>query len=370
MSQSRETQEQLSPLKRAILELREMRGKLEETDRRQREPIAIVGIGLRLPGGARDESSLWQILADGVDTISEIPSDRWDLETYYDLDPDKPGKMNTRHGAFIRGVDLFDAEFFGISPREAVSMDPQHRLLMETAWEALENGAICPARLAGSQTGVFVGCSNSDYWRLVYADEERIDAYAALGNAFSVAAGRLSYFLGLHGPSMTVDTACSASLVAVHLACQSLHSGECTLALAAGVNLILSPEVNINLSKSRMLAPDGHCKTFDASADGYVRGEGCGVVALKTLSAAQADGNRILAVIRASAVNQDGRSGGLTAPQGCSGTVSFQVTDFAGRNAGRCECRANHRFLCRSIAHRSLFFPIRDDIFQAGSIPG
>ena len=316
MSWSRETQEQLSPLKRAILELREMRAKLEETDRRQREPIAIVGIGLRLPGGARDESSLWQVLADGVDTISEIPSDRWDLDAYYDLDPDKPGKMNTRHGAFIRGVDLFDAEFFGVSPREAVTMDPQHRLLMEIAWEALENAAICPARLAGSQTGVFVGCSNSDYWRLVYADEERIDAYAALGNAFSVAAGRLSYFLGLHGPSMAVDTACSASLVAVHLACQSLRSGECTLALAAGVNLILSPEVNINLSKSRMLAPDGHCKTFDASADGYVRGEGCGVVALKTLSAAQADGNRILAVIRGSAVNQDGRSGGLTAPNG------------------------------------------------------
>ena len=316
MSQDRDTQEQLSPLKRAILELREMRAKLDEMERHRREPIAIVGLGLRLPGEARDESSLWQMLADGVDTVSEVPRDRWDLDAYYDLDPDKPGKMNTRFGAFLRGVDLFDAEFFGISPREAISMDPQHRLLMETVWEALENAAICPARLAGTQTGVFIGCSNSDYWRMVYADEERIDAYSALGNAFSVAAGRLSYFLGVHGPCLAVDTACSASLVAVHLACQSLRSGECTLALAAGVNLILSPEASINFSKSRMLAPDGHCKTFDERADGYVRGEGCGVVALKTLSAAQADGNRILAVIRGSAVNQDGRSGGLTAPNG------------------------------------------------------
>jgi acyl transferase domain-containing protein/SAM-dependent methyltransferase len=316
MSQGQETPQQLSPLKRAILELREMRAKLDEAERRQSEPIAIVGIGMRLPGGVHDESSLWEMLANGVDAISEIPHDRWDPEAYYDLDPDKPGKMNTRHGAFLKGVDLFDAEFFGVSPREAVSMDPQHRLLMETAWEALENAAISPERLAGTQTGVFVGYGNSDYWRLIYGNKERIDAYSALGNAFSVAAGRLSYFLGVHGPSMTVDTACSASLVAAHLACHSLRSGECTLALAAGVNLILSPEVNINFSKSRMLAPDGRCKTFDAGADGYVRGEGCGVVILKTLSAAQADGNRILAVIRGSAVNQDGRSGGLTAPNG------------------------------------------------------
>ena len=333
MSQGRETQEQLSPLKRAILELREMRAKLDESDRRQKEPIAIVGIGLRLPGEARDESSLWQMLANGVDAISEIPRDRWDLDTYYDIDPDKPGKMNTRHGAFIKGIDQFDAEFFSVSPREAISMDPQHRLLMETSWEALENAAISPARLAGSQTAVFIGYGNSDYWRLVYGDEEGIDAYSALGNAFSVAAGRLSYFLGVHGPSMTVDTACSASLVAVHLACHSLRSGECTLALAAGVNLILSPEVNINFSKSRMLAPDGRCKTFDASADGYVRGEGCGVVVLKTLSAALADRNRILAVIRGSAVNQDGRSGGLTAPNGPAQEAVIRAALTAARVA-------------------------------------
>jgi len=285
-------------------------------DRRQKEPIAIVGFGLRFPGGAHDEFSLWQILAQGVNTVTEIPGDRWNVDDYYDPDPDKPGKMYTRHGAYLSGVDRFDAEFFGVAPREATSVDPQHRLLLETSWEALEHAAIAPTTLRDSQTGVFVGIGNSDYWRLVYGDEERVDAYSALGNSYSVAAGRLAYFFGLHGPAMAIDTACSASLVAVHQASRSLRAGECNLALAAGVNLILSPEANINFSKSRMLAPDGRCKTFDASADGYVRGEGCGVVVLKTLSSAKADGNRILAVIRASAVNQDGRSGGLTAPNG------------------------------------------------------
>jgi acyl transferase domain-containing protein/SAM-dependent methyltransferase len=315
-SNDNSSQEQLSPLKRALAELRRLRIKLNEMDRRQKEPIAIVGFGLRFPGGARDEFSLWQILAEGVNTVTEIPSDRWSLDDYYDPDPDRPGKMYTRHGAYLSGVDQFDAEFFGVSPREAASMDPQHRLLLETSWEALENAAIAPATLRDSQTGVFVGIGNSDYWRMVYADEERVDAYSALGNSYSVAAGRLAYFFGLHGPALAIDTACSASLVAVHQACLSLRAGECNLALAAGANLILSPEANINFSKSRMLAPDGRCKTFDASADGYVRGEGCGVVVLKTLSSARAEGNRILAVIRGSAVNQDGRSGGLTAPNG------------------------------------------------------
>jgi acyl transferase domain-containing protein/SAM-dependent methyltransferase len=303
-------------MKRAILELRQLRARIEHLEGAGREPIAIIGVGLRLPGGAHDEASLWRLLSEGVDAVAEVPPDRWDVAAYYDPDADKPGKMNTRYGAFLGQVGEFDAEFFGVSPREAVSMDPQHRLLLETAWETLENAAVSPARVAGSQTGVFVGFGNSDYWRLVYGDEARIDAYSALGNAYSVAAGRLSYFLGLHGPCVTVDTACSSSLVAVHLACQSLRAGECSLALAAGVSLILTPEASINFSKARMLAPDGRCKTFDAKADGYVRGEGCGVVLLKPLSAALADGNRVLAVIRGSAVNQDGRSGGLTAPNG------------------------------------------------------
>jgi acyl transferase domain-containing protein/SAM-dependent methyltransferase/acyl carrier protein len=316
MTDPRQASGPLSPLKRAIVELREMREKLDEVGRRQSDPVAIVGVGLRLPGGARDEASLWRMLADGVDTVTEIPKERWDIDAYYDPDPDKPGKMNVRRGAFVGEVDKFDAEFFSVSPREAVAMDPQQRLLLEVSWEALENSAIAPGSLFGGRTGVFVGMGNADYWRMVYRDEQQIDAYSALGNSFSVAAGRLSYLLGVHGPALTVDTACSSSLVAVHLACASLRSGECDLALAGGVNLILSPEANINFSKSRMLAPDGRCKTFDAAADGYVRGEGCGVVVLRPLSAALAARNRILAVIRSSAVNQDGRSGGLTAPNG------------------------------------------------------
>jgi acyl transferase domain-containing protein/SAM-dependent methyltransferase len=370
MSHQPETEANLSPLKRAILELREMRAKLDEMESSQKGSIAIVGMGLRLPGGMRNESSLWHVLENGVDTISEIPADRWDVAAYYDPDPDKPGKMNTRYGSFLKDADQFDAEFFGVSPREAVSMDPQHRLLMETSWEALENAAIAPASLGGSQTGVFVGIGNSDYWRMAYRDEEQIDAYSALGNSYSVAAGRLSYFLGLHGPSMAVDTACSASLVAVHLACRSLRSGECTLALAGGVNLILSPEANINFSKSRMLAPDGRCKTFDASADGYVRAEGCGVVVLKTLSAARADGNRILAVIRGSAVNQDGRSGGLTAPNGpaqeaviraalaSAGVAPHEISYLEAHGTGTSlgdpiEVRAASAVLCKDRPHAS-----------------
>ncbi len=316
MTDSGLTREQLSPLKRAIVELREMREKLEEAGRQKSDPIAIVGVGLRLPGGAHDEASLWRMLAEGVDAVTEIPKERWDADAYYDPDPDKPGKMNVRRGAFIGDVDRFDADFFSVSPREAVAMDPQQRLLLEVSWEALENSAIAPASLFDGRAGIFVGMSNADYWRMAYRDEQQIDAYSALGNSFSVAAGRLSYLLGVHGPSLTVDTACSSSLVAVHLACASLRSGECDLAIAAGVNLILSPEANINFSKSRMLAPDGHCKTFDAAADGYVRGEGCGVIVLRPLSAALAAHNRILAVIRSSAINQDGRSGGLTAPNG------------------------------------------------------
>ena len=224
--------------------------------------------------------------------------------------------MTTRHGAFLEQVDRFDAEFFGISPREAASMDPQQRLILEVSWEALENAGHAPGSIAGTRAGVYLGIANNDYGRALFAHPELIDAYFSTGNAYSVAAGRLSYFLGLHGPSIAVDTACSSSLVALHLACQGLRLGECDLALAGGVNLILTPEMNINFSKARMMAPDGRCKTFDAAADGYVRGEGCGVVVLRRLSDALNDGDRILAVVRGSAINQDGRSGGLTAPNG------------------------------------------------------
>ncbi|HXA49392.1 MAG TPA: beta-ketoacyl synthase N-terminal-like domain-containing protein, partial [Candidatus Acidoferrum sp.] len=286
----------------------------------QREPIAIIGMGCRFPGGAVDPESFWRLLENGVDAVTEIPKDRWPVDAYYDPDPTAPGKMYTRHAAFLDRVDGFDTEFFGIAPREAVSMDPQQRLLLEVAWEALENAACAPDKLAGTRTGVYLGISASDYaQRAMPSDSyDRLNPYSGTGCALSIAAGRLSYLLGLQGPSLALDTACSSSLVAVHLACQSLRVRECDVAIAGGVNLMLSPGPGIYLSKVRALAADGRCKTFDAEADGYVRGEGCGLVVLKRLSDAVTSRDRILAVIRGSAVNQDGRSGGLTAPNGPS----------------------------------------------------
>jgi acyl transferase domain-containing protein/SAM-dependent methyltransferase len=312
------THEELSPLKRALLELREMRARLDELEGERSEPIAVIGLGMRFPGGVDSPESYWELLRNGIDAIRDVPADRWSLDEYYDADPQAPGKMYTRGGGFIDGIDQFDPAFFGISPREAVSMDPQQRLLLQTAWEALERGGQAPDKLLGSRTGVFVGIGNSDYGRMVWADTENIDVYVATGNVFSVASGRISYLLGLQGPSVSIDTACSSSLVAVHLAVQSLRSRESDMALAGGVNLIIAPEGNINFSKAQMMAFDDHCKTFDADADGYVRGEGCGMVVLKRLSDALAAGDPVQAVILGSAVNQDGRSSGLTAPNGPS----------------------------------------------------
>ncbi len=302
----------LTPIKRALLEIRGLRSELE----RAREPIAIVGVGLRLPGGVVDLAGFERLLFSGTDAITPIPASRWDLSRLYDEDPDAPGKMTTRFGGFLEDVDRFDAEFFGISPREAASMDPQQRLLLEVAWQAIEDAGHSPASLAGTRTGVYLGIANGDYGRALFADPEAIDAYVSTGNAYSVAAGRISYFLGLLGPAVAIDTACSSSLVALHLACQGLRGGDCDLALIGGVNLVLTPELNINFSKARMMAPDGRCKTFDAAADGYVRGEGCAVIVARRLSDALADGDRVLGVIRGSAINQDGKSGGLTAPNG------------------------------------------------------
>jgi myxalamid-type polyketide synthase MxaE and MxaD len=279
------------------------------------EPIAIIGLACRFPG-AESPEAFWQLLRAGLDAISEVPAQRWPSRAFYDPNPATPGKMNTRWGGFLRQVDQFDAQFFGIAPREAERMDPQQRLLLELIWEALEDAGQPPDQLTGSSTGVFVGISSSDYSRLQFDDLASIDAYAGTGNAHSIAANRVSNLLDLRGPSVAIDTACSSSLVAVHLACQSLRAGECGLALAGGVNVILFPELTIAFSQARMMAADGRCKTFDASADGYVRSEGCGVVALKRLSTAIADGDQILALIRGSAVNQDGRSNGLTAPSG------------------------------------------------------
>ena len=309
-------EEPLTPIKRALLEIRQLRAQLGEAQASLREPIAIVGMGIRFPGSVRDAESFAALLYSGTDPVSEIPADRWPLDLLYAADPDAPGKMTTRHGSFLDQVDQFDAEFFGISPREAASMDPQQRLLLEVSWEALENAGHAPASLHGARAGVYLGIANNDYGRALFAHPELMDAYFSTGNAYSVAAGRLSYVFGMQGPSIAVDTACSSSLVALHLACQGLRLGECDLALAGGVNLILTPEININFSKARMMAADGRCKTFDAQADGYVRGEGCGMVVLRRLSDALKDGDRILAVVRGSAINQDGRSGGLTAPNG------------------------------------------------------
>ena len=306
----------LSPKRLALLAL-ELQSKLESIEKGRQEPIAVIGIGCRFPGGADDSESFWRMLSDGVDAISEMPQDRWDTARYYDPDPDAPGKMNTRHGGFLASVDYFDPHFFNISPREASSMDPQQRLLLEVAWEALENAAQSPEKLEGSRTGVFVGiCSEEYLQRLLTRSPETFDAYLATGGSRAIAAGRLSYFLGVHGPSVSLDTACSSSLVAVHLACQSLRARECRSALAGGVNLILSPATFIMLSKTRMMAADGRCKAFDAAADGFVRAEGCGIVVLKRLADAVADGDRVLALITGSAVNQDGRSSGITAPNG------------------------------------------------------
>ena len=319
MSQNSGNTDYQSLMKKAVLELREMRAKLSTLERAKTEPIAIVGMGCRFPGGADNPAAFWELLRDGVDAITEVPSERWDIDAYYDSNPDAPGKMYTRYGGFVNRLHEFDPQFFGLSPREAVSLDPQQRLLLEVSWEALEHSGLSPDQLVGSKTGVFIGICSNDYSQLLLSGElTDIDAYMGTGNSHSVAAGRLSYILGLQGPSLAVDTACSSSLVTVHLACQSLRNGESDLALAGGVNRILSPEVTINFSKARMLAADGRCKTFDAAADGYVRGEGCGVIVLKRLCDAVADGDNILALIRGSAVNQDGRSSGLTVPNGPS----------------------------------------------------
>src|SRR5580658_4520818 len=299
--------EDLSPIKKALYEIRTLKGKLHDLSRAQNEPVAIVGVGLRFPGGASDAASYWKILADRVNTVTEIPASRWNIEDYYDPDPEARGKMYTRHGSFLEDAAGFDAHMFGVSPREAVELDPQHRIALEVAWEALENSGCSPSQASRSKAGVFLALSNSAYLRLVFNDRiDELDAYSSTGNNFSVAAGRISYTLGLDGPSIVVDTACSGSLVAVHLACQSLRARECNLALAGGVNLILSPEINVNFCKAHMLAADGLCRTFDSAANGYVRGEGCGILVLKRLSDAVADGDTIHAVIRGSAVNQDG----------------------------------------------------------------
>jgi len=302
--------------KQALFALRRMKARLEEIEAKNTEPIAIIGMGCRLPGGVTDLESFWRLLSEGIDAISEVPPDRWDIDSFYNAEPNALGKMYTRSAGFIDKIDQFDPVFFGISPREAVNMDPQHRLLLEVSWEALEHAGQAPDKLFGTSTGVFVGVSNSDYLQLAvrtYKDEQ-IDAYLGTGNGPSLMSGRLSYLLGLEGPSITVDTACSTSLVAIHLACQSLRNNECSIALAGAANAIITPTTSLIFCRAQALSPSGRCKTFDADADGYGRAEGCGMVVLKRLANAIEDRDTIHAVIRGTAINQDGKSNGLTAP--------------------------------------------------------
>jgi acyl transferase domain-containing protein len=256
-----ESRAALSPVKRALAEIRDLRARLTAAEASSASvhgaPIAIVGVGLRFPGGVNDTASLWRLLVNGGDAITDVPLDRWDWRQYFDRNPDARGAMYSARGGFLNDITSFDAEFFGIAPREAVMLDPQQRLLHEVAWHALEDAAIAPDSLRDSRTGIFLGLSNSDYYRAVFQDDLSIDAYAGSGNTPSMAAGRLAYTLGVHGPAMTVDTSCSSSLTAVHLALQSLRSGESEVALAGGVNAILAPQMYIAGSRARMLSPDG-----------------------------------------------------------------------------------------------------------------
>lgn len=318
----------MSPEKQALLAQRLKGGTAAS---KGAEPLAIVGIGCRLPGGADSPEALWSLLAQQRDAVTDVPPDRWDVEALFDPNQERRGTMTSRWGAWLAHLDEFDASFFGVSPREAGKMDPQQRLLLEVAFEALEDAGQTLEGLAGSRTGVYVGTHANDYSWMVFGDAHGLDAYASTGTAHSIVANRLSYVFDLRGPSVAVDTACSASLVAVHLACQGLRYRECDMAVAGGINLILSPLWAIALSKLGMLSPRGRCRTFDAGADGIVRGEGCGAVVLKRLSDAVAAGDRIWAVVRGTATNQDGRTNGITAPNGLSQQT---VVRAALRDAG------------------------------------
>ena len=298
-------------LQQALRAIDDLQARLDRTEQERTEPIAIIGMSCRFPGGADTPEAYWSLLRDGVDAVTEAPADRWDT-TRVAPDPDAHYP-----GGYLKQLDHFDPQFFGISPREAATLDPQQRLLLEVSWEALERAGLNPDGLTGSKTGVFIGITATEYGYLAFnSGPTRLDIYTATGTALNTAAGRIAYTLGLQGPCLAVDTACSSSLVAIHLACQSLRNRESDMALTGGVNVILRPDAFTILTDWGTLSADGRCKTFDARADGFVRGEGCGIVVLKRLSDAIANRDQILAVIHGSAVNQDGRSGGLTVPNG------------------------------------------------------